>query len=80
MKCAMCQTEMENGALYVRGIGGSLHWSNRKDVGFLSRKGLSQIDLSKVSITPVGKQAVLESWRCAACGMITFKGDENIGH
>ena len=79
MMCSNCQTEMDHGALYVRGIGGSLHWSNRNDVGILSRKDLSQINLNKISITPVGKQAVLESWRCTACSMIMFKGDTSGG-
>ncbi len=79
MNCAICQTEMKNGALYVRGLGGSLYWSSRKDIGIFSKKGLSQIDLSKISITPVGKQAVIESWRCTACSMIMFKGDTHAG-
>jgi hypothetical protein len=63
---------MGNGALYIRGLAASLHWSSQKDVSFWSRSNLEQINLREVSLTPTGGQAVLESWRCGACGLITF--------
>jgi hypothetical protein len=64
---------MKNGGLYVRGFGGSLFWSDRKDVGALSRSDLEQVDLGAISLKPTGAQAVIDSWRCAGCGMIAFK-------
>lgn len=72
MNCPDCDGEMQNGGLYVRGFGGSLFWSPQKDIGFVSRKGLEQIDLSEVSLTPTAGQAVLDSWRCNGCGWIAF--------
>jgi hypothetical protein len=72
MNCAVCNREMENGGLYVRGLGGSLFWSIEKNIPWFSRRDLNQIDLSKVSLTGTGAQAVVESWRCR-CGLITFK-------
>ena len=43
MNCSNCNVEMEPGALYVRGMFTSLLWSTRKDVSFLSKKGLDLI-------------------------------------
>ncbi len=72
MNCPSCDKEMENGGLYVRGLGGSLFWSVKKSIPWFSRRDLNQIDLSKMSLTRTGAQAVIESWRCR-CGLITFK-------
>ncbi len=73
MKCAECGTEMEGGYLYVRGFGGSLFWGKSKDTSFFSRRGLQQIDLSKISVISPAAQAVLEAGKCASCGTIYFK-------
>jgi hypothetical protein len=73
MNCPACGKELESGFLYVRGVGGALFWSRTKDVGFLSRKGLEQIDLGAASVTGTGTQAVIESWRCGGCGTILFR-------
>ena len=72
MNCPECNGEMDKGAMYVRGLGGSLFWSTFADRRWFSRKHLEQMDLSKMSLAPTGGQAVFESWRCR-CGMITFK-------
>ncbi len=74
MQCPECRNEMEKGYLYVRGFGGSLFWSTDKDTRFFSRRGLQQIDLSKISVIPPAAQAVLEAGKCATCGTIHFKG------
>ena len=73
MKCPACNKDMESGFLYVRGFGGSLFWSNSKDTGFLSKKDLEHIDLSKLSVTGTGTQGVLPAFRCTSCTTITFK-------
>ena len=73
MKCPSCGQDMEPGYIYVRGIGGSLFWSKSKNTRFFSRKGLEQIDLSKVSVTGIGAQAVLNASRCEPCSTVTFK-------
>ena len=73
MNCHACDALMDRGFLYVRGIGGSLFWSTRNDVSFFSRKGLEQVDLNRVSVTPTNAQAVLEAWRCPACRTVAFK-------
>ena len=73
MNCSNCNVEMEPGALYVRGMFTSLLWSTRKDVSFLSKKGLDLIDLGEISVTPTGAQAVIESARCPKCAAITFR-------
>ena len=72
MKCSGCDKEMESGSLYVRGLGGSLFWSGKKNIPWFSRRDLNQIDLSNMSLIRTGAQAVIESWRCK-CGLITFK-------
>ncbi len=73
MHCSSCDKEMESGSLYVRGLGGSLFWSGKKNIPWFSRRDLNQIDLSNMSLIRTGAQAVIESWRCK-CGLITFKG------
>ncbi len=73
MNCSVCNVEMEQGALYVRGMFTSLLWSTRKDASFLSKKGLDLIDLGEISVTPTGTQAVIESARCPICAAITFR-------
>lgn len=74
MNCPECGKEMGNGYLYIRGFGGSLLWGQTKDTGVLSRGGLEQIDLSKLSLTGVATQAVLAAVRCSGCGTLAFKG------
>ena len=78
MKCPACSSDLGQGFLYVRGIGASLYWSEKGDATFLSRKDLEQIDLSKISRTPTGNQAVVPAWRCGACDLVMFSstGDE----
>ena len=73
MKCPSCGKDMESGFIYVRGIGGSLFWSKSKDTRFFSRRGLEQIDLSKLSRTGTGTQAVLDAARCSSCTIIAFR-------
>ncbi len=73
MNCPNCSNEMEKGFLYVRGFAGSLFWSTSGHVRFFSREGLQQIDLSRLSQTPTGAQAVLPASRCSTCSMIAFK-------
>ena len=75
MNCPACDALMDRGFLYVRGIGGSLFWSTRSDVSFFSRKELEQIDLGRVSVSPTGAQAVVESWRCSACRTVAFRSN-----
>jgi len=64
LKCPSCETGLEPGFLYLRGIDGALFWSARGDTGMLSRKRLEQIELDKISTTGTGCQAVIEAWRC----------------
>jgi hypothetical protein len=72
MKCPSCVEEMEEGFLYLRGLGGSLFWSEHSDTGFFSRQNLEQIDLGQVSITGTAAQAVLKAARCRRCNLIAF--------
>ena len=73
MKCSKCDHDMENGALYLRGFGASLFWSAKTDVNFLSKKGIEQIHLGKLSITgSANSQAVIDSWRCPTCKIVSF--------
>ena len=77
MKCSRCDDDMENGALYLRGFGGSLSWSVNKDVRFLSKKTLEQIHLGKLSITgSANSQAVIDGWRCPKCKIVAFETDD----
>jgi hypothetical protein len=73
MKCPACDGSLEEGFLYVRGFGGALFWGRGKDVGFLSRKGLEQIDLEGASLTGTRSQAVLEGWKCDRSATLTFR-------
>ncbi len=73
MNCPACSAKMGEGFIYVRGIGGSLFWSKSKTVSFFSRKELEQVDLTKLSVTPTGMQAVLEACRCPSCGVLAFR-------
>ena len=73
MKCPECGNEMEKGYLYVRGFGGSLYWGSNKDTSFFSRRGLQQIDLSKMSVVSPAAQAVLEASQCGTCRAVYFK-------
>ena len=78
MNCPSCGAGMEDGAIYVRGFGGALFWSLRKDAGFTSRKGLDQLDLDRISIVPTRAQAIIEGWRCPSCHLIAFNSGEAI--
>ena len=79
MLCPSCKKDMESGFLYVRGFGSALFWSGAGDTGFLSRRGLDQIDLTNLSVTGTGAQAVLAAARCPACTMIAFKTGRSSG-
>lgn len=72
MKCPACSSDLNGGFLYVRGIGAALYWSEKGDASFLSKKELEQIDLSKISRTPIGNQAVVPAWQCGECELVTF--------
>jgi len=71
--CPFCSSDLESGHLYVRGIGASLFWSRHGDTRLLSRKHLEQIDLSNISTTYVGGQAVIGAWRCTGCDLVCFR-------
>lgn len=73
LKCPSCETGLEPGFLYLRGIGSALFWSEHGDTGIMSRKNLEQIQLDKISLTGTGAQAVIESWRCPDCDFICFR-------
>jgi len=73
MTCPSCSRDMTQGNIYVRGIGSSLFWSTDRNVRFGSRKGLLQLDLFKISVTPAGAQAVVEAWQCPACPVVTLR-------
>ena len=77
MNCWDCNRQMEKGFLYVRGFGASLLWSDRPDTSAVSRRGMDQIDLSKVSVNPSRQQAVVLGYRCPDCGEIRFKTTRN---
>ncbi len=73
MNCPECSTEMELGFLYVRGMGSSLAWSSDPNVRFFSKKGLDIVNLTELSRTPTGGQAVLEAARCSGCNIVSFR-------
>jgi hypothetical protein len=73
MKCPSCSKDMQPGFMYVRGLGGSLFWSETKDTRSFSRRGLEQIDLSRLSLTSTAAQAVFSAARCRPCSLIAFK-------
>ena len=71
-KCPFCCSPMRETFLYVRGLGASLHESASSEVGAFSRKGLAQIDLTALSPSDTGSQAVLAALACD-CGSVSFK-------
>ncbi|MCP4391768.1 MAG: hypothetical protein GY802_25965 [Gammaproteobacteria bacterium] len=73
LKCPSCETDLESGFLYTRGIGGALFWSLKGDTGMWSRKHLEQIDLDRISTTGTGAQAVIKAWRCSHCEFVCFR-------
>jgi len=77
MNCSECSKEMEKGFLYVRGFGAALLWSDRQDTSAVSRRGMEQIDLAKVSVSPSRQQSVIHGFRCAGCGEIHVKVKRN---
>ena len=62
----------------MRGIGASFFWSEKGNARFYSRRDREQIDLSAISSTPIGGQAVVPAWRCGKCDLVIFSsaGDE----
>jgi hypothetical protein len=72
-KCPSCESDLEDGYLYARGLGAALFWSHHGDTGIWSRKNLQQIDLDKISITGTGGQAVIAAWQCPRCEMLCFR-------
>ena len=71
--CPYCSGPLQDAYLYVRGISSALHVSAKPDVSWLSRSGLTQIDLGAISKTGTGAQAVLSALRCDSCGSISFR-------
>lgn len=71
--CPFCSAKLTESYLYVRGLGAALHWSARPDIGLLSRTNLNQVNLSDISITDTGGQAVISALRCDSCNSISFK-------
>ena len=71
--CPECKGNLEQGFVYVRGIGAALHWSESGNTGFMSRKNLEQINLGEISETETGGQAVIKAWRCPSCEFVCFK-------
>lgn len=71
--CPFCSDPLEDNYLYVRGVAAALFRSTRPDVGLLSRSGLTQIDLAKISPKGTGAQAVIKSLYCDNCGALCFK-------
>ena len=67
MTCPECQVQMDKGFLYVRGIGSSLARSSDPKIRFFSKKGLDLVNLTELSRTPTGGQAVLDASRCPHC-------------
>ena len=73
MICPECQVQMDKGFLYVRGIGSSLAWSSDPKIRFFSKKGLDFVNLTELSRTPTGGQAVLDASRCPHCNRVAFR-------
>lgn len=73
MPCPQCNHELESGFLYVRGFGSSLCWGWDSTTGFLSRRGLEQIDLTNMSVTGTASQGVPQAKRCTGCSAIVFE-------
>ena len=73
MTCPECDSDMDDGFLYVRGTGASLAWSADPDTRFFSKKGLELVNLTELSRTPTGGQAVLDAPRCPKCGLVVFR-------
>lgn len=71
--CPYCESAMTDGYLYVRGISAALHWSTRPDVGLMSRKDLTLINLRDISKTDPGMQGVIPALRCDSCDAMSFK-------
>lgn len=74
--CPFCSAAMEAEFLYLRGIGGSLHRSGRSDTRLFSRKGLEQINLDEISVTPAGTQVVIKTLHCSSCDAICFRSSQ----
>jgi len=72
MKCPECGEAMAEGALYVRGLGSSLSWSQRRDVPFWSRDALEQLPLDRLSRVVPRAQAILDGWRCEGCRFVVI--------
>ncbi len=70
MKCPSCDQDLTEGYVYVRGFGASLHWGERSDVSWFSRKGLEMIDLRDYSLLAPRTQARVRGRRCRGCGAL----------
>ena len=75
LSCPSCGSDLKSGYLYVRGFGAALFWSQVADTGLFSRQDLEQIDLSQVSRTDPGGQAIVEAKQCPACRLVCFRRD-----
>ena len=71
--CPFCSAPLEDAYLYLRGIFGALHYATTPDVPWLSRSGLTQIDLDAISEKGTGTQAIVRALRCDSCGSISFR-------
>ena len=71
--CPECKGHLEQGFVYVRGIGAAMFWSESGDTGLMSRKNLEQINLGNISETDAGAQAVIKAWRCPSCEFVCFR-------
>lgn len=72
-RCPFCAGPISQAHLYIRGLGASLHLSERADVGLMSRSDLRQINLDHLSKTDAGAQAVIPVLNCTSCGSVSFK-------
>lgn len=73
MQCPACNSEMEKGYIYVRGLATALFWAKEKDIKLWSRKGLKQIHLQKSNSIQSNNQTVIEAGSCSQCERICFK-------
>lgn len=71
--CPFCSRSMTPSYLYVRGISAALLRSSRPDVGLLSRKDLTLIDLRDASLADPGAQGVIPALHCESCDSMSFK-------
>ena len=69
-RCPSCGDRLDQGYVYVRGMGAAMYWSEDGDLRFGSTQGLVQLDLQH---TVGGRnQATLPALRCHGCGFVGF--------